>query len=184
MLCEYENAIDGFPCHKDGDARYLSDGMDSIVYRVGGFVVKNYSTGFRHDRTFPMDPEKLDLYRDVMNIASFLAENEKIVLRMPFSKKIFPLRVNPVLRLHNCKNCNEVEGISSYVSGIRGDRSSELVDPQELGVALTNFSFVLDKRICVRGINIIPINVKFCDDFMIVTDLCADIGELSSSPFK
>ncbi|KKR42312.1 MAG: hypothetical protein UT76_C0023G0002 [Candidatus Woesebacteria bacterium GW2011_GWB1_40_12] len=170
--------ISFWPCHKERQAKLIGTGIDSSVYRLGDVVVKNYKnitqSGFPHDMTVDI----LNHYYTVTNRAYKLAEERKVLLHLPVSKKNIPVEVNPFLNLHVCRMCSEIEGISRYIpgKGLNLSEDEQVFNRVELKVALIDLSVKLENKLGYSGVNIIPMNVKLSEKgSLIVTDLCADI---------
>ena len=174
MSCEAIE-VDINLCHKENDAKPIGTGVDSSVYRLGNFVVKNYTVFSEGNAPFRLGMKNLDDYFELTNLASSISYDRPFRLHFPLSKVDYPLLINPLIKMEKCDFCGEIEGVSSFIEGATLESSMEF-DQKELKIAFRDMNFFLEEKLGFYGINIIPLNVKKLEGGkLIVTDLCADI---------
>lgn len=176
MNKEFE--IPQWRCHRQLKNTWVGSGADSDVYRDGNFVVKVYKNGpfaESHDE----GDFRVVFYRDVTNKAAEIVGSDGFTVYFPFSKETYRLSINPYLEVARCVECDQIEGVSSYVPGKYLPQLLQEFDLKELNIVFKRVSQKLEDMLGVIGINIIPFNVKKGEgDILVVTDLCSDIADL------
>lgn len=127
---------------------------------------------------------RISFYQEITNCASSLAERENWQLELPFNSRSIPVRVNPIDKIVACGCCGSYASVSDFIEGKNLEeikKSSLPFDSRELKIALPSFSSELDSKLSVFGINVIPVNIKFWNKILIITDLCANVYWLRSS---
>lgn len=167
-------------CHKQDKAVLIGTGLDSNVYRLGDFVVKNYKFVSYDDLMPELNKDLLISYYQITNLAQKFVDENPLFLHLRYSKSL-PLTINPFLEMHECDACGGIEGVAHYINGPNLKSMSAKFRDIKMEDMLSFVSRKLENRLKVRGIDIIPENVKVSDQgSLIVTDLCADISILRS----
>ena len=156
-------------------------GNDSLAYRSGNSIVKVYKLG----AWLKMAPferlDKISLYQKITNLASCLSDSEDWQLRLPFNRISVPIRVIPIERIIQCSCCGSCASVSEFIEGKNleeAKRSSLPFDVAELKQALPRFSLELNDRFSVFGISLTPINIKYLEGKLFITDLCSELSSL------
>ena len=174
----------GFCCGELSGS-YLAVGTDSSVYKWRGSVIKVYNG--EKLRLLPPDELKIKIgfYTDVMNRASGLANMQKWKVTLPLSGIAVPVNIVPVDRIIECSCCRTPATVSKFIDGRNleeGGRRNLPFDFRELEKSLPLFSLAVGEKLGVYGISIVPVNIKYEDGRLIVTDLCADLSILGKIP--
>lgn len=171
-----------FCCGELSDS-YLAVGTDSFVYKRGDDVIKVYNG----KRLIILPPDelkrKIHLYAAIMNQASLLADREKWKINLSANRVSVPVKVVSVDRIIDCSYCHTPATVSKFIDGRNleeGGRRSLPFDFRELKKALPLFSLAVGEKLGVYGISIVPVNVKYKDGTLVVTDLCADLSIFGS----
>lgn len=163
-------------CCGDLSEEYDFVGNDSIVYRFGEKIVKVYNQGEWKYLSTDKTAEIIGLYRNITNQASFLAEKENWQLHLPYNRLVLPFRVAPIEKIIRCSCCGSFASVCPFVEG---KKLNDLFDLKELKLVLPNLSSNLNQRFSVLGISIVPVNLKYDQGKIIVTDLCSQVSLLN-----
>lgn len=170
-----------FFCCGDLSERWDFAGNDSLVYLFGKHVVKVYNQG--RWKSFPESEafEIINLYKEITNSASRFSEEEDWRLNLRFNNLALPLRVAPIEKVIRCSCCSSFASVSPFVGGknLEQGGANRIFDLRELKIALPQLSLDLCRRFSVSGISILPINIKYFQEKLIITDLCSNVSRLS-----
>jgi hypothetical protein len=156
-------------------------GNDSLVYFLGKKVVKVYKLGPWPHMSLSERLHQVSLYQRITNLASCLSDSEDWQLRLPFNRISVPVRVIPIERIIQCSCCGSCASVSEFIEGKNLEevkRSSLPFDVAELKQALPRFSLELNDRFSVFGISLTPINIKYLEGKLFITDLCSELSSL------
>lgn len=174
--------LDSFPfCCGELGNEYNFAGVDSLVYVSEDKVIKVYKLGKWEKFSAEESWRHLSLYQEITNLASSLSERENWKIRLSINRITLPIRIVPIDKIVSCSCCGAFSSIGRFVEGKNMEeiRKSDLpFDFKELGRVFSSFSLDLDDELSVYGINIVPVNVKYVDGGLVVTDLCADVSML------
>lgn len=176
MSKEFVQKID-WPCHKEILKDFIDDGFDSCVYRYNEFVIKAYKSG-AFGSVYEKSQSRLFLYFELTSRASDLVGASGIEITFPFSKHKKVLNVNPVIDSRVCPNCGLIEAISPSISGPMLSLVTKEYDSKELSKVLKDTSRFFEEKLGFKGVDIIPLNIKFLNNNWNVTDLCSNTLDL------
>lgn len=172
MQKEFEPKL--FPCPAAAGIEHFARGDNSKVYMCGDAVVKIYNRD--------IDQTIANLYVVVTNEASALLDRESLKASLPFSKTEFRLRINPFMAVHKCDNCERMEALMPFIPGKNLEERIREFDEKEIEIFLRNIDFLLEEKMSVSGLELLPLNIKLIGDkTLVITDLCADIRKLRRS---
>lgn len=155
----------------------IAEGQDSTVYRWGSKVVKIYDSPLTNGESKPTR-EEIALYQIVTNTAAGLTIPELIV---PGVK----IRVNPIIHVSEIEVADKKLpiSVSAFVEGETLNR--ELVTIGEtnfyshrFNIKLNQLDKFLNTTLYTSGIDLRGVNIKYTGKEVVITDLCAWIGNL------
>ncbi len=162
-------------CIKNTERTWVARGINSEVWRAGGFALKEYThvIGYAPD----VNIDTLLFYGEIMNEAAKLTEKKNSKIKLPFPLGEHLIRVNTYLRIGKCDECGSVEAVMPFVEGgnlMQLPYKLVLDDWQSIFGTL-NYEF--EKKLGVEGIFISPVNVKKSGQkALTITDLADDVS--------
>ncbi|BCX14327.1 MAG: hypothetical protein KatS3mg088_010 [Patescibacteria group bacterium] len=171
-----------FFCCGDLSERWDFAGNDSLVYLFGEHVVKVYNQGKWRSFSESQASKIINLYKEITNSASRFSEEENWHLNLRFNNLALPLRVAPIEKVIRCSCCGSFASVSPFVEGknLEEKMINSRFDLRELRVVLPQLSLDFCRRFSVSGISILPINIKYFQEKLIITDLCSNLSILKA----
>ena len=181
----------GYPILKDQRVDFISQGMDSLVYRVGyDQVLKVYrpnldlTSGMTNKLKVNNHVAQLKDYERITNKLAELLSRNPVYLKQWWAENL-QLVVNPISRMEWSEELGCMVGLSPYVEGdtVLGRYESQIYARKAddvFVVEVEGMNKSLNSMARCRGISIDEINMKYgySGSTLVITDLCSYVNHL------